>query len=379
MRRKPENCFGVKRPTPVSRGVLRDGFTLIELLVAIALLMVITGIVYSSFSTVATSIEDTRLASAELQLRQYLTQSFTSNLSQISEDWLPGAAYRDAQTHGDEVEDADDGAVVVDSPTETPGDPFGEQVDGRSWFEGVNEEGEFGPADRLRFVTAAGVIGPEALPGITKEVTYEVQDNSKNSGAAQTYDEDGQLQLAFPTLFVTETPLMEEPSNSGLYGDSRTGGREGFGLQNPSNQAQPSPGDRRRPTYGRTAREENRINGDGSYPADESGQSQVAPGWRVPIRSMELRYFDGEDWLDDWSSQEMGRLPWSVDIRINFARPEEELAEEEFAGYDFLEDPDLHLVVAIPAGVGVLDERPDYVRTQERGFEDRAVNAIEAE
>jgi len=352
-----------------------DGFTLIEVLVAITLLTVITGIVYSSFSSVATGIQDTRLASAELQLRQYLTQSFSTNLAQVSEDWLPGAAYRDAQSRVDDSENPDDDTTVVEPPAQDFEDPFGDPASGQFLFEGVNEDGPYGPADRLRFVTSARVIGPEALPGITKEVTYEVQDNTTDYQQTQSYDEDGRSQLTFPTLFVTETPVMEEPADTGYYGDSRGRNRDPSGMQNPA-AGESDPQDRRRPTYGRTARRERR---DPAYPGDESARSRVAPGWRVNIRSMDLRYFDGEQWLDDWNSMEMGRLPWSVDIRINFARSEEELEEEEFAGYDFLEDPDLHLVVTIPAGAGVTDAMPEYVRTQERGFEDRAVNAIEAQ
>ena len=81
---------------------------------------------------------------------------------------------------------------------------------------------------------------------------------------------------------------------------------------------------------------------------------------------MNIQYFDGEEWVDDWDSITQGRLPWAVDIRINFARTADELEAERIQHYDLEKDAEFQLVVPIPAGVGVTDMPPDYVRPSER-------------
>jgi len=65
---------------------------------------------------------------------------------------------------------------------------------------------------------------------------------------------------------------------------------------------------------------------------------------------MNLDYFDGQKWRDDWNSQDAGCLPWCVRIRINFAKTEEEVDAEKADGIDPSENPDFEMVVPIPRG-----------------------------
>ena len=71
---------------------------------------------------------------------------------------------------------------------------------------------------------------------------------------------------------------------------------------------------------------------------------------------MDLQYFDGAEWLDEWDSLQFGRVPWCVHIRINFAKTDEQLKEEASENYDDIDDPDFEMVIPIPLGLGVTED-----------------------
>jgi hypothetical protein len=78
---------------------------------------------------------------------------------------------------------------------------------------------------------------------------------------------------------------------------------------------------------------------------------------------MDIQYFDGEDWIDEWDSVAEGRLPWAVHFRLNFARPE----GEEEVGFDAIDDPDMSLIVALPGGAGLTEPPVEPVYRAEGG------------
>lgn len=244
---------------------------------------------------------------AELQLRQFLTRSLTTNLTQAYADWLPGAAYREA------------------TPDAPPDDlPPEERALIRYVFEGEDIAGPNGPSDSLSFTTVAPIVGNVGLPGMLKQVTYEILAGESDYDLASGEGTDGP---ATYTLEVTETPIM----GTGDGADSESIG----GDEPPTAQGL-------------------------SENAEDAGRD--SPGWSVPIRTMNIQYFDGEQWVDDWNSITKGRLPWAVDIRINFARAAAELEAERIEQYDLHKDADFRLVIPLPAGSGITDMPPDYVR-----------------
>lgn len=291
-----------------SRGAHEGGFTLIELMITISLLMVITTIVYASFSSVVTTIDGARMVAEELRFRQFLARSFSTNLSQTSGDWRPGAALREpiltnADAAGDEA--GDEGEVV------------------RFWLRGEDDRGPLGPKDSLTFTSAAPLLGNTALPGFLKEVRYEVEEAARDE-ELEFSDEVDEEALS-NVLVVTETPVMTEP-NDFTAGDL---------FEAPDSDAL----------------------------AELAAKIGYEPGgWSAPIRTLDFQYFDGEDWVEEWDSREEGRLPWSVRIRINFARAAEELEELAMLGLDLEENPDFEMVVGIPTGLGTTQEPPFYQR-----------------
>jgi prepilin-type N-terminal cleavage/methylation domain-containing protein len=298
----------MKRDRNRERG--KSGFTLIEIMVAVALFAVITGIVYSSFFSVVESTEDTRLKAEELRLREFLTYTITNNLAQAYGDWRPGAALHEMAS--DVRNEAD--TRIADAMSE-------EGSTSRYWMEGVDGTGPYGPADTLTFTSSAPLTGGMALPGFMKQVTLEIQqgesDEELKFGGEGPDAEPPRL-----TLEMTETPSLEGPDAMDTLA-----GRGGI--------------DKR----------------DAEDLVDDVGFD--APGWSVPIRTLDIQYFDGEEWVDDWDSFEEGRLPWSIHFRINFARPIDEIKALQSEGIDFIEDPDFQMIVTIPAGMGITEPQLD--------------------
>ena len=266
---------------------------------ATVLLAIVVSIVYATFATVIQSIEDTRAASFELRSRQFLARSFSGNLTQATEGWLTGAAYRGV-----------DSAIQEGSD----GDPAVGRGKMRYWLDGTT--------DSLTFVSTAPLAGTAGLPGYVKLVTYEVVHEETEEEGQDLLTDFGLEPPA--TLKVSETPLALSGSFSGC--DTNFG----------------------RADFTRA-----------EVPQTAEFIGMKSAGWDIPVDSVAFQYFDGENWVDTWNSLDYGRLPWAVDIRINFpVSPEEESATES----DLEEEPDVHFVFTIPAGAGIRDEPPDYVR-----------------
>jgi prepilin-type N-terminal cleavage/methylation domain-containing protein len=181
-------------------------------------------------------------------------------------------------------------------------------------FVGVDEEGPNGPADSLRFCSSAPLTGAPALPGDVKEVRYEVLSEEAEAPQIDLGVENSSVVPAnaagYRTLQATETPLL------------------GANVQQVDEST-------------------------GNFVPDESYKS---PSWSVPVRSMNIRYFDGVDWVDTWNSLDMGRLPWCVEVKINFARSKSQVRDESAQEFDPETDADLTVVVPIPSAMGTSEQ-----------------------
>ena len=82
------------------------------------------------------------------------------------------------------------------------------------------------------------------------------------------------------------------------------------------------------------------------------GLEEASPQWTAPIAALDLSYYDGEKWVEEWDSSQELRMPWCVRIRLNFARTEQE-AENSGDGSSIGEDPDFEMYIPIPIGMGV--------------------------
>jgi prepilin-type N-terminal cleavage/methylation domain-containing protein len=182
-------------------------------------------------------------------------------------------------------------------------------------FLGTDQEGPTGPADSLRFCTSLPMDGPNALPGVLKVVSYEVTGGSDAEGGgsmlgAASIDQGAEDATQGTVLIIREEPLLLESG------------------------------------------EMDSVPAEMDYPVNEL---------KIPIASMDLQYYDGnaDEWLPEWDSITEGRMPWAVQIKINFQRTEEEAEADAQSGINSAEEPDLNLTIPFPAGGGVVDQFMD--------------------
>lgn len=268
------------------------GFTLIELMVTIVILTVVIGIVYGSFRSVTDGTDRVRVSAEELRLRQFLSKNLVENFSMAFAPPIEDLA---------ELIDAE-----LVQQTEQFFDP--EDAEEFDYFVGEDDDGLDGGRDTVVFWTGAPLSGGIAIPGDRKIVEYTVVSTSDSEAAtfaAEIPDEDApEYYLEASELAVLQgSDLLDEEAEEGDAHD---------------------------------------VEFDG-------------PSWRVPVRSVDFEYYDGREWRDEWQYTDEQRLPWAVKVRINFAKTQARIEEEDRAGFDLEEDPDFEVVIPIPAGMGTAD------------------------
>lgn len=184
-------------------------------------------------------------------------------------------------------------------------------------FIGIDDETADGPNDSMRLVSINTLMGGTGLPGDLKEVRYGTVGGNETGFNPIDFRNDDEAPLdGQRKLEAIETPLFganiqEIDSETGFV---KTASDTGSSLN--------------------------------------AQQQYQAPSWSVPIRTVDFSYFDGVDWVDEWDSQVVGRLPWCVRIRINFARTEQQLEDEKDQGLSVIDNPDFEMVVPLPVGIG---------------------------
>ena len=194
--------------------------------------------------------------------------------------------------------------------------------DERYIFLGATEKGSAGTGemDTLEFASSAPMVGVPSPPGAIKRVRYgaAIDDPDEDDMLPGLDEEQADAFARGPHLEASETPINESaPPQGGSITD--TDFLPEFDLD------------------------------------DEGAQS-----WSVPVSSFDLAYFDGEEWLEEWDSGELGRLPWCVRIRINYARTKEELAADRDERMSAEEDPDYEMIIPIATGLGTRSEAGEW-------------------
>lgn len=290
------------------RRISARGFTLLEVLVAMCVLVIIAGIVYASFYGVTDATEIARASQEKLRLERFLRKNIVTLLSSVYCD--PACAHPDY------------------------------------YLSGTDGTGPDGAMDALDFCSSAPMIGGMSLPGALKRVQIAIggsdaSDQTLGNLDATIASADGSEEQPL-LLQVTETPLVIT---------------SGMDMNAPDDTENPAKSKDKK----KAADKQDDV-------ADTNGDYEPV-SWSVPVQSLDISYFDGEDWVKEWDSIGMARLPWALCIKVNFARTEDEMQQDKTEGLDVEENPDLELVVTVPLGSGTVSE---FIQEEAApGFRDR--------
>ena len=185
-------------------------------------------------------------------------------------------------------------------------------------FVGMSGKGVSGSSDWVEFCSSAPLIGGMAPPGFFKRVHYGISENSGADRGLGSLNSEGADDLSGSTAtFEASESLVAISSPSG--------------------------------------NDTNSMKAQASQIAEVVFGEGLSPTWSVPVSEVQISYFDGQQWQPEWDSMDLGRMPWCVRIRINFAKTK----AEEGAGFgrtSIDEDPDFEMYVPIPMGSGVLTD-----------------------
>jgi prepilin-type N-terminal cleavage/methylation domain-containing protein len=202
-------------------------------------------------------------------------------------------------------------AGAVFRPYSTPQEPIS-QVMPESLYTFVGENN--GTEGLFTFSTSTPLAGASGLPGYFKQVTYEIVDASEVETAVQGRGADS---MSGSVLQITEVPLMSY--DDALGGDV---------MSNYSDKLK-----------------------------QNAEELEIAiPTWTFPIDGMEMLFFDGEEWVDEWDHLAEERLPWAIDLIFYWQPWGQKIAQEDQETF--------RMVVSIPGGAGIRNATPAYGRPE---------------
>ena len=272
----------------------RNGFTLIEVLLSLSLMVVLMLAIYTVFDlylrVTVSGRDDVERAQIARAVMRKIELDLRSCIFQA-----PSGEEEEAGTEGTEI--------VV------------EEINTQDALSG-NTTGIVGDLDSIVIITSRPVrsmnyssfLDGETVGSRTSDlrsVSYFLADPSATG-----------LRGTVGKLAIEQIQIQDEDSNSGVQGLARMeGDRLAMGLADEQ--------------------------------ADEDALAENSRILATEINSLQFRYFDGIEWLDEWDSGEMGGRPQAVEIVIGFRPPTRSATSA--AGAETVVSMDLHrYVVSFP-------------------------------
>jgi len=306
----------------------RGGFTLLEILVAAAIFATVMAIVYGIFSGIEGGIAKAQENEERIRMTDFLLRELSHNLASVY-------VYQNAGMMG---------------------------AAGNMAFLGEDREENGFDADSLGFVSLAPPLGGGVAPGGPKRVMISL-DIPPEQAFEDMMFQDQERQPTY--LNLREEQLL----SSGLVTDEQ---------QELATGEQTDEFDELFDETRRGIKWTEDESGMGSEIIDSTSVFDTEPVWSVEVRSFNVRYFDGTDWVDGWDSSQMQAgqtvqtglvplLPWAVRVEIDFLSDD----DDEYSYADELtrdeDDHDFITVVTLPISYGLWPDEAQLFAPQGLG------------
>lgn len=192
-------------------------------------------------------------------------------------------------------------------------------------FRITNEKGSQGEKDTLEFCSSAPMLGKVSPPGSLKRVTYSVGDADQSDLFSREEQPENQENFENAEKLTASEQIVNGisvQSSGDLFGDSAS---------------------------------------DESI-SDFLDSESESSNWSVPASAFDVAAYDGAEWMEEWDSVAMGRLPWCVRIRVNYARTDDEKRADSEAGINAGKDVDFETVIPLHPGEGIISPNVTWLQ-----------------
>jgi len=172
--------------------------------------------------------------------------------------------------------------------------------------------------DSLEFCSSAPVMGGASEPGLLKRVQYGEAEDASDAKQGSLAPDSGEGD--FP-MFEAKERLIREPMETMILASSGALERQLRSVMSSEDLIE--------------------------------APDQITPVWTLPVSAVSFLYFDGQDWVEEWDSTSMMRMPWCIRIRVNFVPSPDEDSNSGSRTLTPEDEGGFQMYVPVPIATGV--------------------------